>query len=85
MLRSRSQIGSSLINKDVRGQLLGRRKKVALPGSHRQDKEERFCDAFGEKATSHVKPRVEWPLATSPTRPGVTTKAEGRFRVLSWD
>ena len=48
-----------------------------------REEEGRFCHASeGEKAISHVRSRVKWPLATSPTGPGVGTKAEGRFRVL---
>lgn len=35
---------------------------------------------MGEKATSHVRSRVQWSLATSLTEPGVATKAEDRFK-----
>jgi hypothetical protein len=49
-----------------------------------QGEEERFLYALeGEKTISHVRSRVEWPLTTFLTGLGITTKVEGRFRVLS--
>ena len=55
-------------------------------GWEMQERKRSFHHALeGEKGTSHVRFRVEWPSAISLTRPGVATKAEGRFRVLSWD
>lgn len=52
--------------------------KVAYAGKREGD----FHRASeGEKATSHVGSRVEWPSLTFPTGFGITTKAGGRFRV----
>ena len=68
---------------------MSRRKEARLlgPGRSRQGDAGRKRDFYhvseGEKVTSHVRSRMEWSSATSPTGPGVATKAEGRFRVLS--
>ena len=57
--------------------MLGGRKEVGLPGPHLQAETDRrrrkgFAMLWREKkTTSHVRSRVEWPLATSLTGPGV--------------
>ena len=59
------------------GQLLGRRNRqdFRVPGEKDAREERRVCQASdGEKLTSHVRSRVEWPLAASLIGPGVAVK-----------
>ena len=56
----------------------------------RGEKERFHYDSEGEKVTSHVRSRVEWPLAAFPTGPGgsrinIKNIIKGRLRVLSWE
>lgn len=71
--RSCSLTGSWTVNKDARRQRLDRRDRtlVSLKASSRHSRKG-ICYALeGERATSHVRSGVGWPLAVSPTRPGV--------------